>query len=142
MGLRQTRESIRDEAAGDGNVEAGTPADHGDFHALINGEQDLVRYALVLVAEEKHCGSAGGLESGERGGALGELDSNQALPCLALLVDPFFFGGRHPVDAGPAAAECVSLVEGRLVVAGPGDREAGTDGVARAQQGTQVVTSR
>lgn len=136
--LREPGEAIGDQAPGDGYVEARAVAHHGDLHALVDVDQHFVGYALVLVAEQQDGRPTRRRQPGERGGAIGEFDGDDALAGRTLLRDPALLARLGPVDAWAASTEGVADLQRLLVVRRPRDGEAGADRIAGAQQGAEV----
>ena len=95
---------------------------------------------VALMAEQHHRPGPGWLETGQRGGVLGELDADDDA-ALPLAFDPGELGPVEPVDVR-AARERVAMSQRHPVVVGVRYGHARADRVARPQQRAEVRTVR
>lgn len=99
----------------------------------------LLGDAVPFVAEQYHGSPRGRLEARECNGALSEFDGHNLPPTSALLVDPAVLARADPVDARSSVwTECVAALERGPVMVGVGDGEAGADGIAGPEEGSEV----
>jgi hypothetical protein len=137
--LCEAGEAIEDEAAGNGNVEAGADADHRDLHAPVGGLDVLGGDALGLMAQQNHCRLSGGRQTGKRNRVVGQFDGDDLPAGLALKADPTVLAGGDPVDAtAPRQTARVTDSQRLAVVRGVGDGDARAGCVTRAQQRAEV----
>lgn len=136
-GSGQAGQSVQHQASGDGDVQTCADAAHGYLDALISQIDHAVRDAVVFVTQQHDGWPPRRLEPWQGNCALGELDGDYAPSLTVHGPDPRVLV-EYAMQARPATAQRVALVDGVAIVRRVGHCQAGAYGVARTLQGAQV----